>query len=327
MNDTLMNPDPTNEESKKRGRGVAKGEKRGAYKKTELKKKITVKHYLQTNVKDAKGTKIVFDNDGENDAYFPIYVQVMFDKNTTFFRSETSFKTTIQGFTLLMNKPNGRFFVTLDREKRLIEYVLQEDYKRYVTKDGEFPNGNLELFESYNGKKILDKYDYRDFSMEVFVQEKLRMFTIDAVIKLGLSAVEESMTKDGLINDTSPSTGIEGLNRIANEFTKIAQLQDDFGQAFIFSETLSYIESFYPQISEIRKEFAPQTFFANIFFRNLKKSDYFKYLFPNILDLIDGTFEYYFLEHFRGSNDESSAKAIWKDIQEKFMFNLDYYFD
>lgn len=315
----------------RKGRGQYERKARGSYQKHKLEKKVSVKHYL--NKKNSYQFHPVWDSDKTNEDRnrYELYVQITFNRKTTFVRSATKLLLSNEDFINMSS--NISLNETINREKNYIQFHFKSVYTNYssdlkytyysqtrhhlglekpTAEELEKIDEELEQ-ESENTfdlKDIATHYSYDDFEIHKSVNYALKKVIFDFLEEL---------------SDKENKSIFERYDSI------VPSLIFDFQEGYVRSnydvkaiELLNYLIPNVPSIINLKEKYSSEIWNFSVYYCLLKTDNNYPYniLGATLYDFIKGDFEKVFLSKFE-NNDDVSSKIIY---DMKNLFHLDFIF-
>ncbi|MCU0470587.1 MAG: hypothetical protein MUF58_18520 [Arcicella sp.] len=272
------------------------------YQKHKTEKKITVKHYLNTSIKE-------YDEMG--DSIYSVYVQVTYNRKNTKFKSKIPYHyTDTLPSTVIFDNLNtyGHYFNNTFKKtfECIIDRALTRDVNLIKWLANVYVEANSNNFDISELPKI---YHQKSYELTYFV---------DWCLKQEIqNALSEIKGFDKEIN--------------TNYFLKryLTRVDDDSPALF----NLEYLSIEHPELKYLRQKYNSQIWFLSIHlgFQNTSPFDvidysdkHVVYLTPTIFDYLSNTFQKDFIDSY---DDNQSAKDIISDLDKLFSKYYHGYFD
>lgn len=268
------------------------------YQKHKTEKKITVKHYLNTSIKE-------YDEIG--DKIYPIYVQVTYNRKNTKFKSKIPYCPHDTLFSTVI-------FDNFNSYEEYFKSTTESDFEKNLTRDlnlikwltNVYVNANPNNFDISELPKI---YQQKSYELNNFVDWCLKREIQNALCE------------------------IKGLNKEQNinPHLKGYLTRMDFGSPALFN--LEYFSIEYPELNNLKLKYNSRIWFFSIhlglqntsIFSVIDYSDRHLISFsPTIFDYLTNTFQQDFINSHK---DEQFAKDIISDLGKLFSKYYHKYFD
>lgn len=187
------------------------------YQKHKTEKKISVKHYVNPDVK-------VFHKLGHS--MYPVYVQVIYNKNNTKFRSKIpAIRHSESNFDIYTGKIAGGILDSeIEQDKKLITWLVQQ--KAEIN------------FETFNISALPKIYHSQFYELSYFVEWCLKEEISEKLDDINKSIVSQNFTNFHIFEKTSAFTNLEFY---AKKYPQLYDLKEKYSSQIWFFNI--YIES------------------------------------------------------------------------------------